>query len=287
MKILINNLEFNVNGTVYNPFWKDLNSGEWEQETFEIIDYFVSDNSKTLDIGCWAGPISLYMAAKGAQVYSIDPDPIAYEIFIENLKLNPSLNVQIHPFNLAITSKNQYVNLYARKVYGYSSSSILKRSRDTVGNICVKGICFDEFIRLANLKRIDFIKMDIEGGEFEVLPDIIPAMEKLGLPTIYISFHYSQLNEYIYQKKIRLKYFSIPMMKVEQLLGFNLFKTTLRSTIRRAIQLAAKYKFIYDETGNQIQSPDLNPDLLLTYKLNLVLTNKKWIKQKMTKIKRY
>ena len=61
MKILINNIEFNVNGTVYMPFWNDLNSGEWEKETFEIIDYFVSNNSKTLDIGCWTGPVSLYM----------------------------------------------------------------------------------------------------------------------------------------------------------------------------------------------------------------------------------
>jgi FkbM family methyltransferase len=278
MKIRINSIEYNVNGTGYIPFWDDLITGEWELETFEIIDYFVLENSKTMDVGCWIGPISLYMAAKGAQVYSIDPDPIAYKRLIENLKLNPALNLRIHPFNVAITSKTQKVNLYARKEYGYSSSSILKRTRDTAGNISVEGICFEEFIRLANLNQIDFIKMDIEGEEFEVLPDIIPAMEKLGLPTIYISFHYSHLNEYIYQKRIRLKYVSILMMKAEQLLGFNLFKTRLKSAIRSAIRLSEKYKFIYDESGNRIRFPELTPDLLFTNKLNLVLTNKEWIK---------
>ena len=51
MKILINGTDFTVNGSVFSPFWSDLNSGSWERETFEVIDYFVTEGTNTMDIG--------------------------------------------------------------------------------------------------------------------------------------------------------------------------------------------------------------------------------------------
>ncbi len=279
MKILINRTEFTVNGSVFSPFWSGLNSGAWERETFEVIDYFVKDGSRTMDIGCWIGPISLYMAAKGAQVYSIDPDPVAYKIFMENLNLNPSLKLLINPFNIALTSKNQIINLFARQAYGNSSTSILKRTRDSLSNITANGIRLDEFINISNLLHLDFIKMDIEGAEFELLPDILRPIEKLGFPTLYVSFHYSYLNEFFYQKIFKFRYLSLFMMKLEQFLDFYLFKTKLLTSLGKSLYFAGKYSFIYTESGEQILHEELTPGRLLRKKLNLVFTNREWNKQ--------
>jgi FkbM family methyltransferase len=278
MKIVINGTEFTVDGSVFSPFWTDLNSGNWERETFEVIDYFVKDGSRTLDIGCWIGPISLYMAAKGARVYSIDPDPVAYKIFVENLDLNPALKFLINPFNIALSSKNQDVNLFARQAYGYSSTSILKRTRDNLSNIKADGISLENFINSANLLYLDFIKMDIEGAEFDLLPDILPAIAKLGLPTLFVSFHYSYLNEFFYQNTFKFRYLSLLLMKFEKLLGFYLFKARLLTALEKCLQMAKKYTFIYTDSGVQILHEELTPGRLLRKKLNLVFTNREWIK---------
>jgi FkbM family methyltransferase len=219
------------------------------------------------------------MAAKGARVYSIDPDPVAYKNFVENLNLNPSLKSLINSFNIALSSKNQDVTLFARKSYGYSSTSLLKRTRDNLNNFTAKGIRLSEFINMANILNLDFVKMDAEGAEFELLPDILPTIEELGFPTLYVSFHYSYLNEFFYQKTLKFRYISLLMMRLEQFLGFYLFRSELLAALQRSLHFAGKYSFIYTGSGERILHEELTPEKLLRENLNLVFTNREWIKQ--------
>jgi FkbM family methyltransferase len=220
------------------------------------------------------------MAAKGALVYSLDPDPLAYNYFMDNLNLNPSLKLLINPFNIALTSKNQNVNLFARQSYGNSSTSILKRTRDKVSDLMAYSMRLSEFTDKADLSHLDFIKMDIEGAEFELLPDILPAIEKLGSPTLFISFHNSYMNEFFYQKAFRFRYLSILLMKLERILGFYLFRHELLASLGKCLKVAGKYSFIYSESGEQIMHEDLTPQMLLRKKHNLVFTNREWVKMK-------
>lgn len=276
MKIKINNIEFLVNKKFNPDFWNYVSLGKWEPHTFEIIDNFVSENSKVIDIGSWIGPLSLYMAGKGANVYSIEPDFIAYEELILNLKLNPTLNKLINPFRLAITSRSEKVKLYARKNHGDSSSSILNRITSNGDHINVNGVSFNKFLDISKLKQVEFIKMDIEGGEFEILPNIVSIVEKIGLPTIFISFHYSYLNEFLYQEKFRSKKIAYLLLKLERKIGYRFFKTKIISIIENALNISKKYKYIYTEYGEKVKFTDLNPDLMIKNKMNLVISNKKW-----------
>jgi len=67
-------------------------------------------------------------------------------------------------------------------------------------------------------------------------------------------------------------------MKAEELLDFRLFMAKLKSKISKALTVAAKYDYIYTEKGEQIQPSELTPEFLIKNQLNLVLTNKEWIK---------
>lgn len=167
MKLNINNIEFEVDDSTQPEFWDCLNQAKWEPDTFKIIDSFVFENSIVLDIGCWIGPLSLYMAGKGAEVFSIDPDPIAFKEFIVNLNLNPVLKQNIHPFNIAITQDSRSVKLFARSGYGNSSTSIIHRIRDAKRVAVCEGLSFNEFINRTSLNRVEFIKWTLRAANLK------------------------------------------------------------------------------------------------------------------------
>ena len=180
MKLKINDIAFEADASFKPHYWKDIDAGLWEKQSFELIDAIVKESDQVLDIGCWAGPLSLYMAAKGADVYAVDPDPAAFGALLKNLELNPSLSHRVHPYQLAISNENGKSKLYARTDYGNSSSSLLQRSRDGIDHEAADTLSFEAFIEKTKLKQIDFIKMDIEGGEPAALLVVVQPAGGLG-----------------------------------------------------------------------------------------------------------
>jgi hypothetical protein len=64
---------------------------------------------------------------------------------------------------------------------GDQSADVLSLSRESA-------------VRLLDLPRFDFIKIDIEGGESELLPTMIPYLEA-NRPAILLSTHWSLIPE--------------------------------------------------------------------------------------------
>jgi FkbM family methyltransferase len=270
----INKIAFKVDPSFNPSFWEYLNAGKWEAHTFNTIDSFVHNDSVAIDLGCWIGPLSLYIAGKGARVFSIDPDPVAYREFIRNIDLNPELKALIHPTNIAITENNDTYKLYARSGYGNSSSSILNRTRDAVDHTNIKGIRFEQFIEQSGLSKIDFIKIDIEGGEFKIMDSIIKVVKEFNHPTILLSIHYYHLNESIYQKKIGGKFISLSLMKLEKILGFHLFKNNLIRELDKIVNLAGLYPYIYDQHNYPLDKESLTSKYLLKNQIDLLFTSR-------------
>jgi len=274
----INKASFKVDSSFSPEYWCDIKSGNWEAHTFEIIDYFVDQTSVALDIGCWAGPLSLYMATKGAQVFCVEPDPVAYRALINNLGLNPNLKQNIHAFRLAIAVHEGTLNLFARKSYGQSSTSLLNRSRDHMASATARGCPLANFVRIANISKIDFIKIDIEGGEFAIVDDLIKTIEKYHIPTLYLSLHFAQLNESIYKNKIGIRPISLMLLKLEKYFRFRLFSNVLQSHASAIINLARRYQYAYNQFGDEIPATGLTVGYLLSTEVDLLLSNRSWKK---------
>ena len=88
LKISINKLNYWVNPNGYKSFWKLVNQEKWEYETFLVFDSNINEQTLFIDIGGWIGPTSLYGAQLAKKTLSLEPDPIAYRKFKENLDLN-------------------------------------------------------------------------------------------------------------------------------------------------------------------------------------------------------
>ena len=276
MKVQPGNISYEVAEGKYDEVWKEINAGAWESRTFRILDYFVGNGDIVLDIGAWIGAISLYSGLLASAVFAIEPDPEVFPELEKNIACNPGLRSKIKCRKLAISTANTLLTLYARNQYGASSSSLLPRVRDRLSSARVQGMTMGKFIEKEGIEKINFIKMDIEGGEFELLPSIEMELAKLSFPSLFVSFHYNYLREHRYHQKIRSRILSRLMMKLEDWSGFEVFGRSNRQKVLNCFESLKNYKFIYNEYGLQIPFNELKANPLLIKTNNLVFTNRRW-----------
>lgn len=276
MEIKLRNVCFNVNGGKNKEAWEYINSNQWEKETFDILDYFIKPHQTVLDLGCWSGVISLYLADKAKKVYAIDPDPVSIEELKKNILLNKGFESKIKPFQVAISNKKGTTKLSAREEYGLSSSSILNRKRDLETSFEVGTNTLLSFIDENKIDSVDFIKMDIEGAEFLILPTIKEALNKMDFPTLFVSFHYNYLNEKIYFEKVKSRLFTKVCLKIEQLLTINFFKQEIEATIHNLWNGIEAYNYIYTDKKELISIDFLKQNPTFIKNNNLIFTNHKW-----------
>lgn len=274
----IRNTHFTVHEGSEKATFDYINSGNWEPYTFDIFDYFIGKDDVVFDLGCWHGVTSLYLAHLANTVYAIDPDPVCFEEITKNLTLNPDLNSKIHAFQLAISNKSETLKLFAREKYGASSSSILQRNRDEKKSVDVATLSLQEFINKEKIARVDFIKMDIEGAEFLILPTLKDFLEQTNYPTLYVSFHYSFLNENEYAKRVSSKTITKLILKIEQLLNVSFLNSKIEKNIQNLFNDLKNYQYIYTHKGELISHSDLLKNPSIIKHNELIFTNKKWLK---------
>ena len=84
------------------PFWSRVMSGEWEPNTFLLIDTVTSPGDVVVDIGAWIGPITLYAAAAGRIVHAIEPVPANIMKVRANISANRGFSGTVTTHQVAI-----------------------------------------------------------------------------------------------------------------------------------------------------------------------------------------
>ena len=173
-------------------FWRDVAAGRWEPELFDALDANLRPDSVFVDIGAWIGPVTIYAAARCARVYSLEPDPEAFQHLLWNLRLNRLANAS--PFNIALASTNGVRRLASPDGrLGHSTSTLLEAHGRGEGAdvLCMR---WEDWLRTVSPPRVDFIKLDIEGGEFELVPTMEEYLRR-EKPALLLSLHAPSLPE--------------------------------------------------------------------------------------------
>lgn len=174
--------------TGHSKFWKEVESGKWEPETFEVLKKYCKSDKIFIDIGAWNGVCSLFASELGSVCYAIEPDIEARKSLSKNVRLNDGT---IHIINVCISGHNGTVNLNTQyqNGFGNSMSSILERGLVT-DSIVVESMTLEHFIEQEgiNIDNVCLIKIDIEGGEIELLKQAESFLMD-HKPTIYLSLH--------------------------------------------------------------------------------------------------
>jgi len=167
-------------------FWDKVEDGRWEPETLALIDQQITPGTTFLDLGAWVGPTALYAAARGARVIALEADPVALDQLRRNLAVNPALAQRIEVLARAVHAVEGRVAFGARRKPGDSMSSVLIAPGTATWEV-------DTITPAALAARIDaggrlVIKIDIEGGEYELLPAMRPLLERSDC-RVLVSFH--------------------------------------------------------------------------------------------------
>lgn len=183
---------------IKDTFWSDI------VETFVLDGYSYADKCSVepgdivIDCGAYTGNTALYFSQRAGdqgKVYAFEAMPQTYKELKENVSAYTMKNVI--PVNMALTDKK--CELAFTQTAGPASCE-LPGSRKENG-IKVSAISLDEFINENRVEHVDFIKMDIEGGELDALLGASKTIERFK-PKLAISVYHKPQDMIDIPKKI-------------------------------------------------------------------------------------
>jgi len=153
-------------------------------EVNNLEDKFeIKKNDVVIDIGAHVGYFTLY-AAKRAQtgmVISFEPTKESFSVLKNNVKINNFQNILIN--NLAVARISESRTFFVDKKYGISNT--FYESNAGLEKEIVQTTTLDEIYDKYNLENIDFLKMDCEGAEFEIIlntsTEILKKIKKISM----------------------------------------------------------------------------------------------------------
>jgi FkbM family methyltransferase len=166
-------------------FWDRVEAGSWEPGTLRVLEDLLGPGTLFVDIGAWVGALSLYAAALGAEVVAVEADPRALDQLGRNLAANPELAERVRVLPRALAAGGGAVRMGARRKPGDSMSSVLLA--DGAETWTSAGMTPGDLASSLPQARVDLVKIDIEGGEYAVLPTLAPLLE--SGPTLLLALH--------------------------------------------------------------------------------------------------
>jgi FkbM family methyltransferase len=143
------------------------------------LDYKLTKNSVVFDIGGYRGDFAESIYEKyNCTVYVFEP----VQEYFEFIKKRFDGNGKIKVFNFGLSDIDTLMKISVSE----SASSIYNESENKE-EIYLKNIM--KFITDNNVIKIDLFKINIEGGEFDVLPSIIENGYMSNIADLQIQFH--------------------------------------------------------------------------------------------------
>ena len=156
----------------------------------EYADYFpFYENATIIDIGAHYGYFSLFAAVNtddAARIFSFEPDSVNFQKLKQNV-LDCKTN-KIYAQQCAVSARTGSIDLFKGSDINHSiiqEHSLLENSSEKE---TVQSISLDDLIVKNTISHVDFLKMDCEGAEYEILFNT--SGETLTkIKTISIEFH--------------------------------------------------------------------------------------------------
>jgi len=160
--------------------------GIYEPHILDLIAKYLKEGGVFIDIGANIGQHSLFagsIVGNSGKVYSFEPIPYIYNQLLDSVKINHFENI-ITAHNTALGEKDGTETLYV-ETNNVGGSSIVGHHGIENKKISITIKKVDDI--LANVERINMIKIDVEGYEYEVLSGMQKTLARCN-PIIILEF---------------------------------------------------------------------------------------------------
>ncbi len=150
------------NDTISNAL---LEYGYWENNLIKYAETFLNDNSIILDIGANIGTWSIPLAIKNRKIYSFEPYDSSFYSLCGNIFLNNKEHI-IYPYHSALTNDvNKKTTMYLSETINIGGCKLIETNDNNNKLNRYNLITLDSL----KLEKINFIKIDVEGQELNVI----------------------------------------------------------------------------------------------------------------------
>ena len=141
-----------------------------------------------LDIGAYKGDTAVLFAdlvGREGKVYSFEPVKANYDGLLRNVKLNGLADIVV-PINKGCSDKSGVLKAISAK--SGAPWSFLSEDK---GDETVEVTTIDDFVESNNNNKVDFVKMDVEGMEYEVISGARKTIERFRPKIVIPLYHKS------------------------------------------------------------------------------------------------
>jgi len=185
-----------VFGRAGDPYFDHLEIGDHTNDFLRYVGkHHLREDATIFDVGANIGVTAAILdaAAPRGRLYCFEPAPQNYPHLVATIEANGL--VSCHPHQIALGASSGTVEFLANTQSGSASHLALDGRSLGGSNMRVRVMTTDEFARELRLARLDFMKIDVEGFELDVLEGARHTLATLR-PKVFLEFNAFTLMAY-------------------------------------------------------------------------------------------
>lgn len=160
--------------------------GAHEKDVLFLLKDLAADDASqvVLDVGANIGQHSLFLSQYVKTIHAFEPFEPVREQFLKHIEVNNIKNISIHPVGLS--NENSLSSFYAPPDSNLGVGSFLKDfSEKNVYAGELRLVIGDEELERLKVKRVDIVKIDVEGFERYVLEGLEKTLKSMRPVVIF------------------------------------------------------------------------------------------------------
>ena len=192
-----------------------------QHEDFLIERFSCKKNDIVVDVGAHIGQYTITSSTRvgpNGKVVAIEADPSNFEMLKRNINLNQFTNIL--PINYAVSSREEKVKLYLpSQESGFTKYNTIMTDRARIEKdkfIQVNANTLDNLLEQNGIshEEVNWIKIDVEGAEYEVLKGATNILSKSKDIALLIEVHnlaggtnfYTQILELLCSYRFKIEF---------------------------------------------------------------------------------
>lgn len=164
---------------------------DYEKENFELLSATCREGGLVMDIGAHIGlfaVIASKVVGKTGKVLAFEPAPSTFKLLQKTVAINKKEDT-IDVFQKAVGRKVGKTVFFVSDGEADNSNSLVSYLEDRpLHGIDIDVTTIDAVVAAQNLSKLDFIKMDVEGAEFDTLHGAVQTLNTLR-PVCIVAIH--------------------------------------------------------------------------------------------------